>query len=247
MKVSIITVTYNAGKYLEKTLLSILSQSYSNIELIVIDGNSTDGTLEVLKKYQNQLAYISEPDSGIYDAMNKGVALATGDIVGILNSDDVLYENDTIEKIVKSFSLDIDCIYGNVVIVNKLDQIVRKYNSSNFILSDFEFGHMPPHPSFYVRKNLFQNFGFYNTSFKISADFDLLLRYLYIHKIKSKFLNQNIVKMRDGGVSSTLKNKWLLNKEILCACREHKIRTNLFKIYLKYFFKWKSYISILNK
>jgi glycosyltransferase involved in cell wall biosynthesis len=229
MKVSIITVTFNSEKYLEETLLSIFSQSYSDIESIVIDGKSTDGTLSILKKYQNKITYICEPDTGIYDAMNKGIELATGDIIGILNSDDVLFDNEIINKVVYSFSSDVDCVYGNVILVNESDKIVRNYSSANFKLKDFEFGHMPPHPSFYVRKEAFQNYGLYNTSFRISSDYDLLLRFLYIHKLKSKYLGFIVVKMRDGGISSSLKNKWLLNKEILVACRLQNINTNFFK------------------
>lgn len=241
MKVSIITVTFNSEKYLEDTLESIFSQSYPDIESIVIDGKSTDGTLGILQKYQNKIKYISEPDTGIYDAMNKGIALATGDIIGILNSDDVLFDKEIIDKVVNSFSSDVDCVYGNVILVNESNKIVRNYSSANFKLKDFEFGHMPPHPSFYVRKEEFQKFGHYNTSFKISADYDLLLRFLYIHKLKSKYLDFIVVKMRDGGISSSLKNKWLLNNEILAACRLQNINTNFFKVYSKYIFKWRAF------
>jgi glycosyltransferase involved in cell wall biosynthesis len=241
MKVSIITVTFNSEKYLEDTLVSIFSQSYPDIESIVIDGKSTDGTLSILQKYQNKITYISEPDTGIYDAMNKGIELATGDIIGILNSDDVLFDNEIINKVVHSFSSDVDCVYGNVILVNESNKIVRNYSSANFKLKDFEFGHMPPHPSFYVRKEAFQEFGHYNTSFKISADYDLLLRFLYIHKLKSKYLDFILVKMRDGGISSSLKNKWLLNNEILVACRLQNINTNFFKVYSKYIFKWRAF------
>ena len=241
MKVSIITVTFNSEKYLEDTLVSIFSQSYPNIESIVIDGNSTDGTLSILKKYQNNITYISEPDTGIYDAMNKGIDLAKGDIIGILNSDDVLFNKEIINKVVNSFSSGVDCVYGNVILVNESNKIVRNYSSANFKLKDFEYGHMPPHPSFYVRKEAFQKFGYYNTTFKISADYDLLLRFLYIHKLKSKFLDFILVKMRDGGISSSLKNKWLLNKEILVACRLQNINTNFFKVYSKYIFKWRAF------
>jgi len=241
MKVSIITVTFNSKKYLEATLVSIFSQSYPDIESIVIDGKSTDGTLSILQKYQNKITYISEPDTGIYDAMNKGIELATGDIIGILNSDDVLFDNEIINKVVHSFSSDVDCVYGNVILVNESNKIVRNYSSVNFKLKDFEFGHMPPHPSFYVRKEAFKKFGHYNTSFKISADYDLLLRFLYIHKLKSKYLDFILVKMRDGGISSSFKNKWLLNKEILVACRFQNINTNFFKVYSKYIFKWRAF------
>jgi glycosyltransferase involved in cell wall biosynthesis len=241
MKVSIITVTFNSEKYLEDTLVSIISQSHSDIESIVIDGKSTDGTLSILQKYQNKITYISEPDTGIYDAMNKGIELATGDIIGILNSDDVLFDNEIIKKVVHSFSPDVDCVYGNVILVNESNKVVRNYSSTNFNLKDFEFGHMPPHPSFYVRKEAFQKFGYYNTSFRISADYDLLLRFLYIHKLKSKYLDFILVKMRDGGISSSLKNKWLLNKEILVACRLQNINTNFFKVYSKYIFKWRAF------
>ena len=241
MKVSIITVTFNSEKYLEDTLESIFSQSYPDIESIVIDGKSTDGTLSILQKYQNKITYISEPDTGIYDAMNKGIALATGDIIGILNSDDVLFDKEIINNVVYSFSSDVDCVYGNVILVSESNKIVRNYSSANFKLKDFEFGHMPPHPSFYVRKEAFQKFGIYNTSFKISADYDLLLRFLYIHKLKSKYLDFILVKMRDGGISSSLKNKWLLNKEILKACQLQKINTNFIKVYSKYIFKWRAF------
>jgi glycosyltransferase involved in cell wall biosynthesis len=241
MKVSIITVTFNSEKYLEDTLVSIFSQSYPDIESIVIDGKSTDGTLSILQKYQNKITYISEPDTGIYDAMNKGIELATGDIIGILNSDDVLFDNEIINKVVYSFSSDVVCVYGNVILVNESNKIVRNYSSASFKLKDFEFGHMPPHPSFYVRKEAFQKFGYYNTSFKISADYDLLLRFLYIHKLKSKYLDFILVKMRDGGISSSIKNKWLLNNEILVACRMQNINTNFFKVYSKYIFKWRAF------
>ena len=241
MKVSIITVTFNSEKYLEETLESIFSQSYPDIESIVIDGKSTDGTLSILQKYQNKITYISEPDTGIYDAMNKGIALATGDIIGILNSDDVLFDKEIINKVVNSFSSDLDCVYGNVILVNESNKIVRNYSSANFKLKDFEFGHMPPHPSFYVRKEAFQKFGHYNTSFKISADYDLLSRFMYIHKLKSKYLDFIIVKMRDGGISSSIKNKWLLNKEVLISCRLNNINTNLIKVYSKYIFKWRAF------
>jgi len=241
MKVSIITVTFNSEKYLEDTLVSIFSQSYPDIESIVIDGKSTDGTLSILQKFQNKITYISEPDTGIYDAMNKGIELATGGIIGFLNSDDVLFDKEIIKKVVHSFSSDVDCVYGNVILVNECNKIVRNYSSANFKLKDFEFGHMPPHPSFYVRKEAFQKFGHYNTSFKISADYDLLLRFLYIHKLKSKYLDFILVKMRDGGISSSLKNKWLLNNEILVACRLQNINTNFFKVYSKYIFKWRAF------
>jgi glycosyltransferase involved in cell wall biosynthesis len=241
MKVSIITVTFNSEKYLEDTLVSIFSQSYPDIESIVIDGKSMDGTLSILQKYQNKITFISEPDTGIYDAMNKGIKLATGDIIGILNSDDVLFDNEIINKVVHSFSSDVDCVYGNVILVNEFNKIVRNYSSANFELKDFEFGHMPPHPSFYIRKEAFQKFGYYNTSFMISADYDLLLRFLYIHKLKSKYLDFIVVKMRDGGISSSLKNKWLLNNEILVACRLQNINTNFFKVYSKYIFKWRAF------
>ena len=154
---------------------------------------------------------------------------------------DVLFDKDVIMNMVKSFSNDIDCVYGNVILVNEVNKIVRKYSSSNFRLKDFELGHMPPHPSFYVRMNAFQKYGSYNTSFKISSDYDLLLRFLYLHKLKAKYLDFIIVKMRDGGISSSLKNKWLLNKEVLLSCRLHNVNTNFLKVYSKYIFKWRAF------
>jgi hypothetical protein len=158
-----------------------------------------------------------------------------------LNSDDVLFDKDVINNMVNSFSNEIDCVYGNVILVNEANKIVRKYSASNFRLKDFELGHMPPHPSFYVRKDAFQKYGCYNTTFRISSDYDLLLRFLYLHKLKSKYLDFILVKMRDGGISSSLKNKWLLNKEVLLSCRLHKVNTNFLKIYSKYIFKWRAF------
>jgi len=246
MKVSIITVTYNSAFYLEDTISSIRNQIYSNIEYIVVDGGSTDRTLEIINNNKDIIKYyISEKDNGIYDAMNKGIKLATGEIIGFLNSDDFFYDDKVINNIVDQFTDNIDCIFGNVVFVKpaNLDKYIRLYSSKNFKISQFKLGQMPAHPSFYARSVVYKNVGNFKTNYKIAADFDFLLRVLVTHKYQFKYLNFIFVKMRIGGVSTSLKNKIILNNEILRSCRENNLYTNYLLIYSKYFKKIFSYFN----
>lgn len=239
MLISIITVTYNSELYLEDTILSVLNQDYNDIEYIIIDGGSTDNTLSIIDKYKDNIdIFISEPDKGIYDAMNKGIKASNGDIIGFLNSDDIFMNSTVISSITKEFNIDIDCIIGDVVYVrpNDLNTFIRRY-SSKFKTFYFKFGHMPAHPSFYAKRELYKIVGSYNISFKISADFDFLLRALYVHRANYRYLNIIFVKMRIGGVSSSFKNKLLLNKEILRSCRINNLRSNYLFIYGKYLVK----------
>lgn len=241
-KISIITVCYNSIKTISDTIYSVLSQTYPNIEYIVVDDASTDGTIELVKSYGNKISrFKSEPDNGIYDAINKGIRLATGDIVGILNSDDFFYDNMVIEKIVRTFiESDIDAVYGDVQFVtpDNTSKVVRYYSSKHFNPGKFKYGFMPAHPGFYVKRELFEKLGYYKLDYKIAADFELMVRFLYVNQIKCKYLEMIFVSMRTGGVSNrSLLSNYTLNEEIARACRENGIRTNYFNIYSKYITK----------
>lgn len=242
MKVSIITVVFNGEKTIEDTILSVAGQSYPNIEHIVVDGVSTDNTLDVVRKYQDKITrVISEPDNGIYDAMNKGIRYATGDIIGILNSDDVYYDKDCISTIVNGFKEKrVDVVYGNLFYVafNNLKRNIRYYNSETFTINKFAFGFMPAHPTFFVYRKYFGMFGYYKTDYVIAADFELVARFLCTYQLSYYCVPQVLVKMRMGGVSTrNLKSNWILNQEVYRACKENNIKTNLVKIWSKYFTK----------
>ncbi|MGE0088138.1 MAG: glycosyltransferase family 2 protein [Bacteroidales bacterium] len=242
MKVSIITVVYNNASTIRGAIESVINQSYQNIEYIVVDGASTDGTVEIINKYKDHIAhFISEPDAGIYNAINKGIKLATGDIVGILNSDDFFCSNNIIEIVVNEFLKDnIDAVYGDVQFVNpkKENKITRYYSSKRFNPNMFKYGFMPAHPSFYVRKRFYDSLGLYKENYIIGSDFELLIRFLHKNKLTTRYLQMPFVTMRSGGVSNrSYKSNILLNREILRACKENDINTNLFNIYSKYFIK----------
>jgi glycosyltransferase involved in cell wall biosynthesis len=240
--ISVITVSYNSADTISDTIKSVLAQTYSEIEYIVIDGGSSDGTIELVKSYGDRISkFISDPDDGIYDALNKGIKLATGDIVGIMHSDDFFYSNLVVEKIASAFEeIDTDAVIGDVQFVAPSDtlKIVRYFSSKKFSLTKFRFGYMPPHPSFYVRRELYEKLGYYKTDYKIAADFELVLRFLLINKIKYKYIEMPFVSMRSGGVSNkSIGSNITLNKEIARACRENGVKTNFFFIYSKYFTK----------
>lgn len=242
MKVSIVTVVYNCSETIQGCIESVLNQDYEDVEYIIVDGCSNDGTLDVIEKYKSQLGqFISEKDKGIYDAMNKGIKLATGDVVGILNADDFFYSKDTISKIVASFESDgsIDATIADIVFVNEDNsRVLRHYNARKWNPEKFAWGYMPPHPSFFCKRNLFDKLGLYKTDYKIAADYELLIRYLYVNKINYKYLPMITTRMRMGGVSTKNVNSILtLNKEIKRACKENNLGTNFLKIYTKYIFK----------
>jgi glycosyltransferase len=210
MRVSIITVCYNRKATIEKSIRSVLGQDYPNIEYIVIDGNSTDGTKEIIQSYSDKIAtYISEPDSGMYDAINKGLRLATGDIVGLLHSDDEFYDLAVVTKIVAAFKStpDTDCVYGNGIYISNdtEERIVRNRIGGVYDFKKIKLGWLPLHPTVYLKKSVIDNYGFYNLDFKIASDTEFLLRYLYKHKINVTYLNEYIVKMRMGGLSTSYK------------------------------------------
>ena len=238
MKITIITVVFNGAKYIRSAIQSVLSQDYDNIEYIVIDGGSTDGTVNIVKEYQDKISvFISEPDEGIYDAMNKGIALATGNVIGILNSDDFYIDEFVIEKVVKEFEeKNVDSVYADLVYVEpkNLNKTVRYYDSSKFNPSKFSYGWMPAHPTFFVKKDTYEKHGVFRTDLKIAADFDILIRFLLTHKISYSYMQEVLVKMRVGGVSTSFNSIWINNIETLRVCRDNGIKTNIFKILSKY-------------
>jgi glycosyltransferase involved in cell wall biosynthesis len=248
MTVSIITATYNSAKTVADTLQSIASQTYLNIEHIIVDGASKDNTLDIVRQFPHVAKVISEPDKGIYDAMNKGLKMATGDIIGILNSDDFYDATNLIQKVVDAFEQQqIDAVFGDVTFVqpNNLKKIVRYYSSKHFHPKKFEFGYMPAHPTFFTKKETYEKYGVFKTNYHISADYELLIRLLYVHKLKYQYLNYSMVTMRAGGVSnSSLKHIYILNKEIVRACAENGIKTNMFKLSLKFFRKISEFIFV---
>ncbi len=242
MRVSIITVVYNNESTIGDSILSVQQQNYGNIEHIIVDGYSTDNTMEIINsKIDNKAIVISESDDGMYDAMNKGIKIASGDIIGILNADDIFYDENVISKIAKKFATNnIEALYGDVVFVkqNNTEEILRYYSGKKFKPYKFAYGFMPPHPSFYAKKEVFEKHGYYKTNYKIAADYEILIRFLAIKKIKTAYLNLPMVKMRMGGVSNKdLKSVHTLNTEIVRACRENNIKTHILIIYMKYFIK----------
>jgi len=248
--ISIVTVSYNSFRTIRDTIESVFNQDYPRIEYIIIDGGSSDGTVELIKSYGNRIdKFISEPDLGIYDAINKGIRLCTGEIVGILNSDDIFCNAKVISRIAREFiESNIDSLYGDAQFVDpaNLSRIKRYYSSKYFRNSRFRYGFMPAHPSFYVKTLLFEKFGYYKIDYKIAADFELMMRFLLINNISSKYLDFPFVSMRTGGVSNrTLCSKYILNIEIRRACRENGISTNYFNIYSKYFLKIFEFIGIM--
>ena len=246
VKISIITVCFNSSKTIEKTFLSIKNQSYQNIEYIVVDGGSSDDTLKIIKNYSSYISkYISEPDKGLYDALNKGIALATGDIVGILNSDDIFFDSLVLEKIAK-FHLEnsIDASVGNIIQFNKNEKIIRKYSSKNWHPDKLKIGFMPPHPAIFFKRNLFEKFGNYKSDFISGADYELIIRFFLRNKITWKFSNITTTSMLIGGISSSgYKSYKIISKEIKKALELNNIQFSYFKILLRFIWKLKGFLN----
>lgn len=245
MTISVITVTYNSEKNIRDTLESVLRQSYCDIEYIIVDGASEDRTLEIVKEYKpafgGRLRYVSEVDHGVYDAMNKGLRMATGDVVGFLNSDDFFTSNDVLQEVASTFeSNDIDAVYGDVHFVKTDDasKRVRYYSSRFFARPLMRFGFMPAHPSFYCRRNAYLKYGGFDTTYKIAADFENLLRIIYIHRIRMKYIKKDFVTMRVGGISTAgMASRKLIMKEHLHAMKKNGVYSNFFLLSLRYIYK----------
>lgn len=245
MKISIITATYNSKRTLRDTLESVLSQTFSDYEHIIIDGDSKDGSLDLIRtyapKYGDRLKVVSEPDQGIYDAMNKGIQMATGDVIGILNSDDFYTSADALQVIADTFANnDIDATYGDIHFVNDddLSKCVRYYSSAIFRRSFMRFGLMPAHPSFYCKKAVYEKYGSFDTSYKVAADFENLLRIIYVGNIKTKYIPKDFVTMRTGGASTAgLSSRTQIMKDHLRALKANDIYSNVFLLSLRYIYK----------
>ena len=251
MKVSIITVCRNSAKTLPTAIESVLGQRDVELEYIVVDGASTDGTTDLLKEYElkfnGRMRWISEPDKGMYDAVNKGIKMATGDIVGILNADDVLSSDETLAHIASAFEpqkvrspkYEVDCVYADIRFVkDDLNTTVRYYSAKHWKPWMLQWGKMPPHPSVYIRRELFGQYGLYKLGYDIASDYELLIRYLRMAKLNTHYLNECLVKMRMGGKSTRgWRSNLKLNQEIVRGNRENGYFCCLPMLFPKYFFK----------
>jgi glycosyltransferase len=233
MKLSIITVVYNNERTIKDAIESVIGQSYNNIEYVIIDGKSKDNTVSIIEEHENKLGYfISEKDSGIYDAMNKGIKAATGDVIGILNSDDLYQSATVIESVMTQFieNPTLDIVYGDLVYVksDNVDKVVRNWKSNSYYNNFFEEGNVPPHPSLFVKKNVYEEAGLFNLDFKLAADYEFMLRIFKKHNFESKYINKVIVKMRLGGATNqSFSNIIKQNKEILLAWKNNNLKAPL--------------------
>jgi glycosyltransferase involved in cell wall biosynthesis len=238
MKVSIITVTMNSERYLSDCINSVRRQNYRDIEHIIIDGKSTDGTLNIILQNLNHISYwVSETDRGMYDAINKGLEMATGDVVGILNSDDMFATADAVKSIVDCFeTTGTDTVYGDLVYVDACNtqKILRYWKGVSYKRSRFRYGWMPAHPTFYMRRELIEQYGIYENHYYTAADYEFMARYLFLHKASSQYIDTMLVKMRSGGISNeNLKSRLRANRRDFLAMRKNKIPFSFFVSILK--------------
>lgn len=246
MKITIITVCYNSSATLEKTIFSVAGQSYNNIEYIIIDGNSKDDTLNLIKKHEDKITrWISEPDHGLYDAMNKGISMATGDIVGILNSDDTFNSNFVLQEIVNFHTTyGIDASVGNIVQHKEDEKVVRLYSSKYWKPDKLKIGFMPPHPSIFIKREMFEKYGNYKLGFTIGSDYELITRFFLKEKIRWKYSGIITTAMLVGGLSSSgLASYNLITKEIQKALVMNGILFSPFKIKMRIFWKIVGFIK----
>ena len=238
MKVSIITVSYNSARTIRATIESVLSQDYPNLEYLVVDGGSTDGTVAILREYADRITrWVSEKDEGMYDAMNKGIAMATGDVIGILNSDDTYMTNYVVSKMMQALTAaQADVVFADLILVDQHhpEKVLRYYDSGNFKPSKFRYGWMPAHPTVFIRKPIYDAVGPFVTDYKIAADYEMLIRILAVHAASYCYVAKPIVRMRSGGASTAgWSRNWILNQEIVRACRANGIQTNMGLLLLK--------------
>lgn len=239
MKLSIITISYNAARTIADTLQSVASQTYPHVEHIVVDGNSKDGTQKIVARYNGRVAkFISEPDKGIYDAMNKGLALSTGDVIGFLNADDVYIDDAILSKIADLMEREkLDALYGDVAFFRAENpaRTVRRYRSKYFSPKRIAMGWMPAHPSLFMQRRIYKQFGSFDTRYRIAGDFELVARVFHSDTLRYRYLPEVIVRMRTGGVSTGgWRNTLLLNQEVRHACQKNGIATNRVLLLSKY-------------
>jgi glycosyltransferase involved in cell wall biosynthesis len=245
MKVSVITACNNSVRFICCAMESVLHQTHPEVEYLVVDGGSTDGTVDIIKSFEpafkGRLRWISEPDQGLYDALNKGLRMSSGEIVGLLNADDFFAAPDILARVADAFLGDtVDGVFGDVRFVRDpdLSRTIRYYSSRRFAPWMLRFGFMPAHPTFYARRGVFERIGHYRTDYRISADYELLIRFFWVHRLRYRYLGFVTTKMRMGGLSTRSPlSTYILNKEIVRACRENGIYTNLPMLTFKYLLK----------
>jgi glycosyltransferase len=241
MKVSVITAVRNGAETLRGCIESVQKQTIP-VEHIIIDGASTDGTFDIIAQYRSSIAkVISEPDKGIYDALNKGLRLASGDVIGLLHGDDLYAHDKVLESVVKVFEeQNVDSCYGDLLYVDKNDteRVIRYWRASEYQPGKFKYGWMPPHPTFFVRREIYEKYGYFNTDFRIAADYELMLRFLEKHRISTYYIPEVLIKMRLGGASNrSLKNMFIKSSEDYKAWKVNNLNGGLYTILLKNFSK----------
>ena len=245
MKITIITAVYNAAQTLADAMDSVLRQTYADIEYVVVDGDSKDGSVDVVRSYEprfgGRMKWVSEPDHGIYDAMNKGIRMATGDVVGILNSDDYFTADDVVEQVAQTLAdTQLDAVYGDIHFIRagQPDRCVRYYSSARFHPRWLRFGFMPAHPSFYCRREVFERAGLYKTDYKIGSDYEMMVRLFRRYRIRTRYIPADFVTMRTGGASTrNVHSRLQLIQDDVRACRDNGIYTNAAMISLKFLYK----------
>ena len=246
MKVTIITVCKNVETVIEKTIKSVIEQDFPYIEYIVIDGGSTDHTHSVILKYQSQInVIIQETDHSLYEALNKGIKISSGDVIGFLHAGDIFNEIDTISTIVNEFksNVELDALFSNVVFINDNNKPVRLIESEKWNVNKFSIGLMPPHPSFYCKRLVYSQSSLFSENYKIAADFELLIRLFKIQKINFKYLPKVTIRMKTGGISNRgIFSYFTKTNEIKRALNENQIKSNYFLIFFRFLFKIKQYI-----
>lgn len=248
MKVSIITVCYNSQDYITNTITSVLSQNYADIEYIIVDGNSRDNTLSIIKSFGSKITkWISEPDKGLYDAMNKGISLATGDIIAFINSDDFYLDSSVVGDVVNEFQANqVDAVHAELFYVDQsdTDKIVRHWKTGDYTSGAFQKGWHPAHPTLFLKREVYEKFGLFDLQFKLAADFELMCRFFEKHQISSVYLNRPLIKMRLGGATSkNLKNVIRQNIECYKAFKVNNIPVSPFYTFKRIVPKLKQYLK----
>jgi len=239
LKISIITITYNSESTVEDTIKSVVTQDFPNVEYLIVDGLSKDKTLDVVNRYAQYIdKVVSEKDKGLYDALNKGIKLASGDVIGMLHSDDVYANTQVISKIAQQFAMDptVEAVYADLVFVDRTDtdKVLRTWKAGSYEPDAFKKGWMPPHPTFFVKKSVYERLGGFNLDLKLSADYELMLRLIHKNKVKVAYLPETIVKMRMGGISNTsFFVKLKANMEDKMAWKINDIKPGMFTTFIK--------------